>query len=305
MFETLAEQMSVMLFLILIGMVTRKKEIVTEAGKKTLSSLVINLILPCNIIHAYMIKLPDNFFVLFFEVLIITILNQIIALIITRFMYNRIKKEERSVYQYATICSNAGFMGNALADAVFGELGLLYASVFLIPQRIMMWTAGISFFEHDADKRSAYKKVLLHPCMIATYMGLIIMIFQIKLPLPVKSAVTSVSNCCTALTMMYIGMVLVEVRWKKLVSGTQLYYSFIRLVGMPFLIFVICRCFRVDALVMGVCVLLTGMPAGSTTAILAAQYEADEKTAVKCVVLSTALSIISTSLWGMLLLSYL
>lgn len=229
MLEVLAGQMSVMLFLILIGMFARKREIVTEEGKKTLSNLVINIILPFNIVHAYMIKLPDNFFILFFEVLAVTILNQVIAMLITRFLYNRIERRERSIYQYATICSNAGFMGNALAESIFGELGLLYASIFLIPQRIMMWTAGISFFQQDVDKKEAYKKVLLHPCMIATYLGLVIMIFHISLP----------------------------------------------------------------------------VPAGSTTAILAAQYGADEKTAVKCVVLSTALSIITTSLWGMLLMSYL
>jgi len=42
---------------------------------------------------------------------------------------------------------------------------------------------------------------------------------------------------------------------------------------------------------------LAGMPAGSTTAILAAQYEGDAIFASKCVVLSTVLSIITVPIW--------
>lgn len=304
MFRVLAGQMSVMLLLIAIGMYARKREIVTEEGKKTLSDLVIKIILPCNIVHAYLIDLPGNFFVAFLEVLMLTILNQTVAMVVTHFFYNRIPKKEKNIYQYATVCSNAGFMGNAVAEAVFGETGLLYASIFLIPQRIMMWTAGISFFEKKTDRKGMYKKVLLHPCMIATYFGLFAMIFHVKLPESLNNTITSVSNCCNAITMMYIGMVLVGVDWKNLVSKAQLYFCLIRLIGMPLVIFCVCRCFKLDSFVMGVSVLLAGMPAGSTTTILATQYGADEETAAKCVVLSTALSVITTFVWEMILLSY-
>ena len=48
----------------------------------------------------------------------------------------------------------------------------------------------------------------------------------------------------------------------------------------------------------GVSVLMTGMPAGATAAILAARYESDAEFATKCVVLSTLLSMITLPVWA-------
>lgn len=49
----------------------------------------------------------------------------------------------------------------------------------------------------------------------------------------------------------------------------------------------------VDSLVTGVSVMLAGMPAGATTAVLAAKYNGDEKYASACICLSTVLSLVT------------
>ena len=51
--------------------------------------------------------------------------------------------------QYGTICSNAGFLGNPIAEGIYGAEGLVLASVYLIPQRIMMWSSKVreSYFQ--------------------------------------------------------------------------------------------------------------------------------------------------------------
>ena len=152
-----------------------------------------------------------------------------IAMLIAHFCYRRMLEGERQVFQYGTVCSNAGFMGNPLAEGVFGDIGLVYASIFLIPQRIVMWTAGVSFFSKESDKRQVYKKIATHPCMLATYVGLLILILQIQLPLVVEKTVYSLSNCCTAMTMLYIGTILVDVDVKTLINRHQVYYAALRL----------------------------------------------------------------------------
>ena len=57
-----------------------------------------------------------------------------------------------------------------------------------------------------------------------------------------------------------------------------------------------CRLVQVDALVTGVCVVLAGMPAGSTTAILAEKYGGDAEYASACVLVSTLLSLLTIPL---------
>ena len=302
MFTDLYELMGMMCLLVITGFLMRKQEIITAAGKKCLTDIILYAVLPCNIIKAFSMELENGFWGKFLQVLIIAILVQLLSLIIARCMYNRMKLEQKQVFQYATVCSNSGFMGNPLAEGVFGNKGLLYASVFLIPQRIVMWTAGVSYFQKGSNKKEVYKKVLTHPCMVATYIGMVIMLFQFHLPGVINRTVLAFSNCCTALTMVYIGTILVDVEWKSIFEKKQIYFAGIRLLLIPLLVFVLCRAAGIDELATGVCTLLSGTPAGSTTSLLAAKYNADEKAAARCVVFTTLLSCITIPLWSMLLL---
>lgn len=303
MFETLTNLMGMMFFLILTGYLLRKFGIITDAGKKCITDVLLYAILPCNIIKAFTADLGTDHWGEFAVLLAVAILVQVLAGIICKFCYPMMKPGEKEVYQYATVCSNSGFLGNPLSEGVFGSLGLLYASVFLLPQRVVMWTAGVSYFTKETNKVKAYKDILTRPSMIATYIGFIILIFHITIPSPVYKAVVSLSNCTTAMTMMYIGTILVGVDFRSMVTPKQLYYNLIRLVLMPLIIYAGCHLFNVDPLITGVSVLLTSMPAGSTTSLLAAKYEADEVSAAKCVVLSTLLSIIAIPVWSVILLA--
>jgi hypothetical protein len=297
--------MGMMLLLIISGYLLRKKGLITNAGKKCLTDIILYAILPCNIIKAFSMQMEEGFLIKFVQVLAAAIFTQFIALLIANLMYNRMRDGEKQVFQYATVCSNSGFMGNPLAEGVFGNTGLLYASIFLIPQRIVMWTAGVSYFQKGGNRKEVYKKVLTHPCMIATYIGFIIMIFQISLPGVIADTVKSFSSCCTAMTMMYIGTILVEVDFKTLFSLKQVYFAVIRLILIPAVVLAGCTLAGIEPLAAGVCTLLSGTPAGSTTSLLAAKYEADEVSAAKAVVFTTALSTITIPIWSMILMSRL
>lgn len=303
MFGTLINLMGMMFFLILTGYLLRRYGVITDAGKKCLTDILLYSILPCNIIKAFTNDLGTDHWAEFAILLTVAILGQVLAAIICHLCYNMMQPGEKEVYQYATVCSNSGFLGNPLSEGVFGEIGPLYASVYLLPQRIMIWTAGVSYFTQETDKRKAYKKILMHPSMIATYIGFIIMIFHLTIPTPLYKAIVSLSNCTTAMTMMYIGTILVGVDFRTLVTPKQIYYNVLRLVVMPLIVYIGCRALNIDPYITGVSVLLTGMPAGSTTSLLAAKYEADEVSAAKCVVFSTLLSIVSIPIWGTILLA--
>lgn len=298
MFELMGE----MLLLMLTGLVIRRIGIVTNEGKKCLSALILDVVLPCNIFRAfYNIDFDLGLAATLGTVLIIAILIQVLCTLIGMFCYGCMKDGEKQVYQYATVCSNAGFMGNPLSEAVFGELGLLYTSIYLIPQRVVMWTAGVSYFSNEKNKGRLIRKVMANPCMIAVYFGLFFMLTRIGLPGFITKTVTSLSSCTTAMTMVYIGTILADVDWKTLVTPRQIYFAILRLVVIPVIVWIPCLLLHIDSLVTGVSVFLAAMPAGSTTSLLATRYGADEETAAKCVVFTTALSVVSLPVWGMLL----
>lgn len=302
MFQELFNLMMMIFSMMLIGFILQKAGILTADGKKSLSNVIIYLILPCNIIKAFCIEISMDEIMSMSLVLVISVIIQLFYVVLTKTLYNKFEEGEKQVYQYATVCSNAGFLGNPLSQGVFGDLGLLYASIFIIPQRIVMWTAGISYFTKASSKKEAIKQVVFHPCLIAVYIGIVLFVTQWKLPIFIDDTLSGFSRCCTGLTMLYIGSVLGDVDFKTICSKKQIYFAIIRLLIAPAIVYLGCFLFQIDQLVTGVCVLLTAMPAGSTTAILAGKYHADEGTAVKCVVFTTALSVITTPIWSGVLL---
>ncbi|WP_313183326.1 AEC family transporter [Lacrimispora sp.] len=291
-----------MLFLLVAaGVVMRKKGILPEGAKTILTDLVIYLILPCNIINSFFIEFNLDILKGFAVILIIAGLIQIGCLMFAKIFYNREPESRKKVLQYGTVCSNAGFMGNPIAEGVYGAEGLMYASIFLIPQRIVMWSAGVSYFTESPDRKTVVKKVLTHPCIIAVYIGLVLMITQVPLPAFLQNTIRSVGGCTTTVSMVLIGAILAEVEPGSILDWGIIRYAFIRLFLLPLLVYVCCRAFHVTPLLSGVSVLLTGMPAGSTTAILASKYEGDYIFATKCVVVTTLLSLVTIPLWCMFL----
>lgn len=292
--------MGEMFLLILAGYISRRAGLVTREGKICLTNLILYVILPCNIVKAFMAETGSHWEEMA-RVLVIAALIQVLCTVIASFSYSFMPAGEKAVFQYATVCSNAGFMGNPLSQAIFGDLGLLYTSVFLIPQRIVMWTAGVSYFAAGGDRKGLLKKVLVHPCMIAVYIGIFLMLTGLQPPVFLSSTVSAFSSCTTAMTMLYIGTILTDVNFKTLFTGRQIYFAIMRLILIPLAVYIPCRLAGVAPVITGVCTLLTAMPAGSTTSLLAARYEADELSAAKCVVFTTLLSVITTPVWGMIL----
>lgn len=291
-----------MFLLMLAGLFFRKKNIISNEGKKNLTDLVIYLILPCNIVKSFMIEYDTGTIKNFGLILFISILIQVFCAVLAKVLYRKTPAGHKPVLMYATVASNSGFLGNPVAEGVFGSMGLALASVYLIPQRIVMWSAGVSYFTGGSDRKTVVKRVITHPCILAVFLGMIFMIFRVQLPPFLDAALKDIGNCNTAMSMLVIGTILADVKWRDMLDKSLFLFSGLRLILIPLVVYVCCLLGNVDALVTGVSVLLAAMPAASTTAILAAKYDGDAVYAGKCVVLTTVLSLIATPLWSMLLL---
>lgn len=287
--------------LLLMGAILRKTNILTGEAKETLTDLVIYLILPCNIINSFRIEFNLEILKNFMVVIIVAVAIQVLCMILSKLLYKKEPSGRRKVLQYATLVSNAGFMGNPIAEGVFGAGGLMYASIYLIPQRIVMWSAGLACFTESEDRKTVIKKIVTHPCIVAVYMGLFLMFTQLELPRFLSTTIQSLGACTTSISMLLIGTILADVDMKDIVSIPVLRYTLIRLLVIPLIAYIGCRICHVDPLVTGVSVLLAAMPAGSTTAILASKYDGDYEFATKCVVFSTLMTLVSVPLWCLVL----
>ena len=216
----------------------------------------------------------------------------VVALVLGSVLYLRFPQRERSILQYGTLVSNSGFAGLPVVSGAYGSEGLFLGSLFIIPTRILMWSAGISLFT-KADARDAFKKVMLNPAIIAVEIGIVRMVFQIPLPHFVDTAIDNLGACTSPIAMALVGAILADVPVRSVFDPKSFYLVAVRQILLPCLCLAALTVLKVDPLTAGVSVVLTGMPIGSTTAILAQKYGADAQFASKCVFISTLTSLIT------------
>lgn len=294
-----------------IGAFLRRIGMVDGKGKKLLTDLVINLVLPFNIIQSFRMQFSWEIMQRTFSILIISIILQLGCVLLAAYGFRRYPFQKKAVMQYGVVCSNAGFLGNPLAEGIFGSGGLLLASIYLIPQRTVMWSMGIGYFSDSSavtspeEKRrhvwAVIRKTATHPCIVAVVVGMVLLVTQLQLPGFLANTIKSVSNCNTALSMILIGVIMQEGGFQKLLCKDVIIYCLIRLVLIPALVLFGCRVCHVNAFVSGVSVVLAAMPMGGTTAILAAKYGCDAAFAARCIAVSTLLSLLTTPVWCLLI----
>jgi predicted permease len=301
MIKELAAQQVVMLLLVLGGVIFFKAGLIPQKSVGSIINLLIYLLFPCNIVYAFLVSFDLDKLRNFAAVLIVAVFIQGLSILLGRVLYNRAAADKKSVLQFGTVNSNSILMGAPVTESLYGTLGMSYAAIYTIPAYIVMWSAGVAYFTKPPSKWTLVKSSATHPCMIAIALGLIFVFAGISLPGPVVTALGEFSKCVTPISMVVIGITLAEVRFGELADKTAFYFAVVRLGIIPLIAYGMCRVFHLDLEVTGVSVLLTAMPAGATTTIMAAKYNGNSAFASKCVVLTTILSFASTLFWGLVI----
>lgn len=287
--------------MIAVGFLVKRLGIVGEQGEKNVTDLVLLVILPCNIFNSFMTRLSGGMAADCLWVLGISVGIQALALLYGKLFFRDQPDARRRSLAYAMICSNAGFLGNPMAEGVYGSLGLMLASIYLIPQRVMMWSEGLAIYSGVSDKKVAFRRVTTHPCVVSCFLGIVVMLTGLKVPGLILGPIQALARCNTAMSMMVIGMILARIDPKSLVDRTVAMFTLHRLVVLPLVVYAVCLLLPIHPVVRGVSVLLAAMPAGATTTMLAAKYDQDPEFATRLVVFSTLCSIPAIMLWSFLL----
>lgn len=299
-FQNMVNMQLMMFLLVGIGFFVRKKGIIGGTARKELVNFCLYITLPFNIFHSFRMDWDSGMLAAFLEVLLLSIGYNVISIFISFLFYYRSESRRQKPLRYGTIVSNGGFLGNPVIEGIYGMEGLFYASVFMLPVRIVMWSIGTSCFL-KGSRENLVKKVLTHPCIAAIYLGLAAMISGIEFPVFLENTVTGISSCNTPLSMMLIGMMLAEMDPKGMLDRTMAFYTAVRLVLIPAVIFGITRFLPISPLLRGITVIIAGMPAPVTTALLSAKYDGDEKYATAMIFVTTVLSLVTLPAWCYLL----
>lgn len=288
--------------LVAVGFFLSRKGMLTEENEQFLSGLLLKFILPCSIIKSFLITFNTQMLRQFSGVLIAACAAAAVQVALGKLAFLKLPEGQRKVMCYGMINPNSAFIALPIIEGLYGSEGLAYAAVYMIPVRITIWTVGLAVFTaQGASGKRLLKKCILHPCMVALYIGLFFMLTQLPMPQFLSDGLKFSSNCLTALSMLLIGAILSKIPIREGIRKEVLYFCFIRLIAAPGILLLVTQLLHMTGLARDVCIIMAAMPAASLTAVLAKQYGADTQSAGFAVMLSTLLNTVTLPLWGLLL----
>jgi len=280
------------LLIIAVGYCITKAGMFSEKARGDLTNIIMYIVLPCNIFASFGGDITPEILRQSGIILIASFGLQGMYIILNRILYRRFTPARQAVLKYATISNNSGFLGLPVIEAVFGQTGLLYGSIALIPMRIFMWTSGLSLFTRTATKEKL-KTLATHPCIWAVILGFGYIYAPFTLPAFLGNTIAAIGDTTTVLAMLVVGSILSGFDVKSALDKDCFYYSFFRLIVIPAVAFGALYLLGADPMVIGVAVLAAAMPAAVATAMLAEKYGQDSEFASKTIFVSTLLSIIT------------
>ncbi len=277
-----------------IGYGIVKGKILKSEDSGIISKIFVNIILPCISFKTFALNfnidyIKSNSTVILASTIILVALAVVMHFLGKLFSRN---KYERCVCEYSLVMPNYGSVGYALAEGCHGAVGLLNLMVFSLPATIYIYTVAFC----RLTKRSFTLKGLINPPVIATVMGIIAGLVEIKLPFFMMGTIESIAGCMAPVGMIMTGMVIAGYRVGDIVRRWKIYpIILMRLIVIPFIIGVVTGAIGNET-VMITAVMFYCLPCGVNTVIFPRLVDEDCKTGAGIALVSTALSVITIPL---------
>jgi predicted permease len=290
------QQVIVLAILMGVGYMATKKNIINEEVVKGMSGILTNIALPALILSSFQFTYSKDTIKGVVTVFIYSLIIHILMILLSKIFFRKYKKEENAVLSFGTVFPNSGFMGLPLILELFGQEGMLYASIFMIPYHTLLWTYGEGLFT-DKKKESPLKKLLSTPSLIAIILGTVIFVFKINIPYIVSKPLSMFSALTSPLSMFILGQKITKLNLKEIIGDRDIYYGcFIKLIIVPILTFIFLKMISSPSILTGIIVTMQALPTAILLVVLSQQHNVGTDFASKFTIVSHIISIITIPL---------
>jgi predicted permease len=315
MLPALGSVLSVIL-MIALGFALARRGWFDEAASRLLSRLVVSVALPAYMIanlmggydRARLVAMLPGLPIPFATMLICFGIAHLVAAAI------RVPVGRRGAFASMFSLSNTIFIGLPVNIAIFGEASMPYVLLYYIANTTLFWTIGVYGIARDGEARGGLKAAALlsregverifSPPLVAFLAAVAMIMAGVRLPAFALDLCRALGSMTTPLSMLFIGIVISRVDWRslRLERDTALVLAG-RFVLSPLALLALCLAaersglLELPALMKGVFLVQSAMPAMTQTPILAKAYGADIEYAGVATSLTTVLSLATIPLY--------
>lgn len=274
-----------------IGFVARKVKAVDAGFLRGLAAFMINIALPFAFIAALDRSIPKSVLPELGLMALWSVAIHVGSILLASVLYRRFPENQRKILSFITVFTNCAFMGLPVAQGVAGTRGVMFASIFNLVYGILIYTYGVSLFQEKKEP-GQWKKVLLNPGIIAIFIGIILWFLPFSLPAFLLESTSLMAKLQTPLAMFIVGANIANIPMARIVPGKTLLLAVaVRLVGIPLAVYGLIRLTGATGIAPQISLLMTAMPAGAQTVVMAEKMNGDSGFASEVVFATTILSI--------------
>ncbi len=300
-FIVVVEQVGILAILMAVGYIASRVKVINENESRSMTALLTNISLPALILSAFNIGYSKDTLKGVVIIFVLSIVIHLVAALIGKIAFMKYPKAKNRVLRFGNVFANSGFMGVPFVYALFGKDALLYGSVYTIPFHILMWTYGEPLLKEKKEKVTILN-IFKNPAMIAIVIGMMLFVSNISLPNVMAIPISMLSALTLPLAMLILGEKISKMKLKEAILDKDIYYSsFIKLIVVPLVIFLILKPIDIDPLIKNIIIIMQSLPAAVLTVVLAEKHNGDVELASKFSVASHILSILTIPLISLLL----
>lgn len=298
--SSIIESVSSLFIMILVGVYGSKGKIISSEMNKGLTDILLEIALPIMIVTSFIFTYDNTIKSNVIRTFYYSFITFIIVIAISYLILLPIKKDKKTILHFANVFTNTGYVGFPILHSIYGAEGVIYGSIFNMFFVIFLWTYGLLLFKGNFERknlRKEIKRLLLNPSIIAVFIGIIIMLFNIELPRALLTSMKAIGNTTGPLSMIIIGGIISKVNIKNHLKDWTLYYGItIKLIIIPIIIYLLFLIVGISSKATNSVVIMTAMPASTMTSILAEKFHSEKGYAAILVSVTTLLSLITVPL---------
>lgn len=288
----------VSLFLIMVvGVIGRKRKIITDEINKGMIEILLRILLPLMIVCSFSFSYDDRIKTNVVKAFYFSFIAYLIIIGLSLLFTKPIRDEKKIILHFANVFPNTGYVGFPILNSIYGPEAVMYGSIFNMFFVLFLWTYGIMIFKGKMEKGELKReliKALLNPSVIAVYIGLVMMLFNIRLPDIVFASADSVGSMTGPLSMIIVGAMLSGVKIKDHLKDWTVYYSiFIKLILIPAILIIISMLIKERSIVSNSVIILAAMPSAAMTPIFAQTFNFKKEYATIIMVITTLFSTVT------------
>lgn len=296
-----------LVLLVGIGLFAVKRRIVGENFEKQLTALIMDIIMPCMIIKSMMGTFSWEQLKNCGRLLVLAVLVWAITFGIGQIVHCLMGKTSSArIMRFCMMYTNFTFVGIPVFQGLYGDLGVFYFVVFLVPYRIIYYSSAEPFLAPPglARRERTVKEKLrgwFSPPVIAVFVGMLLYLTQIQLPKPVADVIGSLGDCASPLGMLLCGMSLGKYPIRRLLRPGYLWFPLVRNLLIPALFLGLCLLVGLEKTLAQVVIMFAALPVASLIAAFMIQYDPDKEAqfeAAAAVLLSTMFAAVTIPLWA-------